>query len=74
MHENQFSLACAIKIAQYMGCSKIKMVSCDAHATGDNGNVIPLFSDEYYNWIYEKQRQILPHYLKGVDYEWVTPS
>lgn len=74
MRENQFSLVCAIKIAQYMGCDKVKILCCDAHVTGDTRNVVPLFNKEYYDHIYAAQRAILPEYLKGVDYEWITPQ
>jgi len=74
MQENQFSLACAIKIAQYMGCDKVRFVSCDVHATGATGNIVPLFDQSYYDWIYGEQKKILPKYLEGVDCEWVTPE
>jgi hypothetical protein len=73
MDENQFSLCCAIRIAQFMGCTDVKLVSFDAHVTGDNRNVVPIFDQRYYDWIYEEQRKILPKYLEGVKYEWVTP-
>uniref|UniRef100_A0A6M3XVK7 Uncharacterized protein n=1 Tax=viral metagenome TaxID=1070528 RepID=A0A6M3XVK7_9ZZZZ len=71
---NEFSLVCALKIAQFMGCDKFRFVSCDAHANGDIGNFIPLFNKEYYGWIYGMQKDILPKYLEGLDYEWVTPK
>lgn len=74
MHENQFSLVCAIKIGQYMGCDSFRIVSCDAHAMGDNGNIIPLFNQSYYDWIYAEQKRILPKYLEEVNHEWITPS
>ena len=74
MRHNEFSLVCAIKIGQFMGCQKFKFVSCDAHANGDTGNVVPVMSQEYYDYIYEVQRQLLPEYLGGLDYEWITPE
>lgn len=74
LEKNEFSLVCAIKIAEFMGCKKLMFVSCDAHAIGDNRNCLPLFDQSYYDWIYELQRSILPKYLIGKDYEWVTPS
>ena len=74
MHENQFSLACAIKIAKFFGCPKIVFVSCDAHATGDNRSCLPVFNQDYYDWIYDLQRRILPPYLEEVDVSWVTPA
>ena len=74
LERNEFSLVCAIKIAQLMGCVKFRFVSCDAHAIGSNEHFLPLFSSDYYDWIFDLQKKILPTYLEGIDYEWVTPS
>jgi len=74
LKKNEFSLVCAIKIAQLMGCVKFRLVSCDAHAIGSNEHFLPLFSSDYYDWIFDLQKKILPTYLEGIDYEWVTPS
>jgi len=74
MPHNEFSLVCAIKIGQFMGCNQFRFVSCDAHSKGDTGNIIPVMSQAYYNHIYSVQRKILPEYLEGLDYEWITPA
>lgn len=74
MDHNEFSLVCAIKIAQFMGCEKFKFVSCDAHTHGDTENCVPVMEQSYYDWIYHKQREILPEYLKGLNVEWITPK
>ena len=79
--ENQFSLVCAIKIGQLMGCTKFKFVSFDAHTSGDPRNAIlfhvdgkPIKTEEYFRWIYGMQVKLLPPFLEGLDYEWITPE
>lgn len=74
MPHNEFSLVCALKIGQYFGCAEFAFVSCDAHSQGDYGNIFPVMRQDYYDHIYKVQRSILPKYLEGVHYRWVTPS
>jgi hypothetical protein len=74
MDHNEFSMVCAIKIGELMGCTKFKFVSFDAHANDDYRNVMQMFNDSHYRWTYGMQKSILPPYLEGKDYEWVTPG
>ena len=71
---NEISVVCAIRIAQLMGCIKFKFVSFDAHATGDEDCIIPIWTHERYKWLFNRQKEILPQFLKGLDYEWITPK
>jgi hypothetical protein len=71
---NTFSLVCALKIAQFMGCTKFMFVSADAQATGDLRCCLPIYPQEYYDHDYEAQRRMFPPYLVGLDYGFVTPK
>jgi len=78
---NEFSLVCAIKIAQLMGCEKFKFVSCDAHAVGDYDVYVPgLGINTTPGWHgiemrnLKMQRELIKPYLEGTDYEWITPK
>lgn len=74
LRHNAFSLVCALKIAQFMGCVKFMFVSADAQAIGDLRCCLPIYPQRYYDHDYEAQRRMFPPYLAGLDYGWVTPK
>jgi hypothetical protein len=77
LDHNEFSLACAVRVAQLMGCTKFNFVSCDAHATGDLGTAFPeieRWDDDYYKWAYGTQKELMPKYIGGLDCKWITPA
>jgi hypothetical protein len=71
---NTFSLVCALKIAQFLGCTKFMFVSADAQAIGDLRCCLPIYPQRYYDHDYEAQRRMFPPYLVGLDYGFVTPK
>jgi hypothetical protein len=71
---NTFSLVCALKIAQFLGCTKFMFVSADAQSIGDLRCCLPIYPQKYYDHDYAAQRIMFPAYLEGLDYGWITPQ
>jgi hypothetical protein len=77
LQQNVFSLVAAVMVAKLMGCTKINLVSCDFHVSGDIGRAYAdgrTMTDEFYKASYGEQKRILPEYLKDIEHSWITPS
>jgi hypothetical protein len=72
---NVFSLVFAIKTAQFMGCTKINLVSCDAHA-GENADMyVPgkgVIEKEHSP--YRFQADVLKYFIEGLECQKITPQ
>jgi len=67
--QNEFSLLCAVQIAGYMGCSELRIICCDVHATGDVGGAQGVAA-----WLYREQVQKISPYLEQWKHEFFTPE
>lgn len=72
--KNEFSLIMAIKIGQFMGCSRFCFVSCDVHVNGDIRTFIPGEGLILTKHLVSQQVKRLKPYLKDLDCEWITPT
>jgi len=70
LKHNENSITCALMLAKYMGCDKVRLLCCDVHA---NGNMRRLKDGKNYPE-YKKQVSKLLPYLQDWDYEFVTPG
>lgn len=72
---NDFSMICAVKIAQLMGCASIRFVCCDYYTNGNCDIYIPGQGIAHKNAPYaEQQGKRLYQHLDGLDVEWITPK
>lgn len=69
---NEFSLIVAVKIGQFMGCTKFNFVSCDVHVNGDIRTFIPSGGLILTRHDVSRQVERLKPHLKGLDCGWIT--
>ncbi len=75
LSENVFSLIFALKVAQYMGCNKIKFVCCDIHANADPRTYVPGMGitgkeEDFYS----EQLEKLTFFIKDLNCQFITPD
>ena len=72
IHHHSVSAIAAVKMAQYMGCNNIKMISFDSITSGNMQNFI-LGHGITNHSLYSVQIENTKNSLKGISHEFITP-